>query len=130
MKRGTMNMKSQRPFALIVAFAMLLSLASVTVAQDQTTGKAHHRMQADSAQSTGDTGSSQHPFPHGPGFSWMSAEMRFGHKTVTGAPFSAQIEIETTQTLADGTRSTHTDTGMLYRDSAGRTRQEMPPVTL
>src|ERR1700753_2245287 len=100
MKRGTMNMKSQRPFALIVAFAMLLSLASVTMAQDQpTTGKARHRMQTDSAQATGHTtGSSQHPFPHGPGFSWMSAEMRFGHKTVTGAPFSAQIEIESTQT--------------------------------
>ena len=44
---------------------------------------------------------------------------------VTGQPFSAQVEMENTRTLADGTRATHKSTGMLYRDSDGRMRHEM-----
>src|ERR1051325_1187079 len=51
--------------------------------------------------------------------------MRFGDRVVTGQPFSAQVEMENTRTLSDGTRSTHKGTGMLYRDSEGRVRHEM-----
>jgi hypothetical protein len=120
-----MNMKKHQPLALIMACAMMLSLASTIVAQEQTgPGSWHHRPSSGDQQAeTGDH--HRRPFPHGPGFNLLSSEMRFGDKTVTGQPFSAQVEIEGTRTLADGTRSTHKGTGVIYRDSEGRTRHEM-----
>lgn len=39
---------------------------------------------------------------------------------VKGAPYSAQAVFEITQTLADGTRVTHSTYSRLYRDSEGR----------
>src|SRR5947209_20423415 len=127
-KRDTMTMKKHQPFALILAGALMLSLASVVVAQEQTeTGHKnwHQRSQASNEQQAGTGEDHQRAFPHGPGFNLRSSQMRFGDKTVAGAPFSAQVEMESTRTLADGTRSTHKGTGMLYRDSEGRTRHEM-----
>ena len=53
-------------------------------------------------------------------------ERPFGGKTVKGAPFSAQVSLETSQTLANGVHVSHKMTGALYRDSEGRTRQELP----
>lgn len=53
-------------------------------------------------------------------------EHPFGEKAVKGAPFSAQVVFENTQTLANGTHVAHKMTGALYRDSEGRTRQEFP----
>ncbi|HXU35957.1 MAG TPA: hypothetical protein VN937_06305 [Blastocatellia bacterium] len=53
-------------------------------------------------------------------------EHPFGEKAVKGAPFSAQVTFDTTQTLANGVHVSHKMTGMLYRDSEGRTRQELP----
>ncbi len=41
---------------------------------------------------------------------------------VKGAPYSAQAVSEITQTLADGTRVTHSTYSRLYRDSEGRER--------
>jgi hypothetical protein len=41
---------------------------------------------------------------------------------VKGAPYSAQAVSELTQTLADGTRITHSTYSRLYRDSEGRER--------
>jgi hypothetical protein len=43
---------------------------------------------------------------------------------VKGAPYSAQVVAEITQTLADGTRITHSTYSRLYRDSEGRERCE------
>ncbi len=43
---------------------------------------------------------------------------------VTGAPYSATITNENTQTLADGTRIVQTSTGNIARDSQGRTRRD------
>lgn len=68
--------------------------------------------------------------PHGgPGFG--HGEMRImgleGGKpgvVVTGAPFSGKEVTTETQTLADGTHITRTNTAQLYRDSQGRTRIE------
>src|SRR5262249_23218596 len=51
-------------------------------------------------------------------------EYRFGDKAVKGAPFSAQLSIETTQTLSNGVHISHKVTGAMYRDSDGRTRRE------
>ena len=53
-------------------------------------------------------------------------EHPFGEKAVKGAPFSAQVIFENTQTLANGVHVAHKRTGTLYRDSEGRTRQELP----
>ena len=53
-------------------------------------------------------------------------EYRFGGKPIKGAPFSAQVIIENTQTLANGVRISHNASGMLYRDNEGRTRREQP----
>jgi hypothetical protein len=46
-------------------------------------------------------------------------------KVVNGAPFSATINTQATQTLADGNQIQHTSTGSLARDSQGRTRRDM-----
>src|SRR5262245_19350784 len=45
-------------------------------------------------------------------------------RTVTNAPFSADMVTETAQTLADGNRIRQTSTSKIYRDSEGRTRRE------
>ncbi|MEW6128826.1 MAG: hypothetical protein AB1757_17445 [Acidobacteriota bacterium] len=64
------------------------------------------------------------PFQNGMGSNFLSSEMRFGEKTVKGSPFSAQVVVESVQTLADGTKLTKKTTGFIYRDGEGRTRRE------
>jgi hypothetical protein len=46
-------------------------------------------------------------------------------KTVKGAPFSATATTETTQTLGDGTSIHRSHTANLFRDSQGRSREEL-----
>jgi hypothetical protein len=45
-------------------------------------------------------------------------------KTVKGAPYSAEILVESNQTLADGNRINQKTTGRVYRDGEGRIRRE------
>ena len=45
-------------------------------------------------------------------------------KVVKGAPYSAEIETESVQTLGDGNRIVHRSTGRVYRDAEGRVRRE------
>ncbi len=45
-------------------------------------------------------------------------------KVVKGAPYSAEVVTETRQSLADGNVISRSKSGMVYRDSEGRTRQE------
>src|SRR5204863_5236882 len=52
-------------------------------------------------------------------------EHPFGEKAVKGSPFSAQVILESSQTLANGAHVSHKMSGSLYRDSEGRTRQEL-----
>jgi hypothetical protein len=49
---------------------------------------------------------------------------------VKGAPYSATMNNESIQTLADGNRIVQTNTGTIARDSQGRTRQDaaLPPI--
>jgi hypothetical protein len=70
------------------------------------------------------------PPPGGDNVSFVSAEMAFESKPVTGAPYTAQAVTETTQTLSDGNRISQTTQGLVARDSEGRTRREqtMPPL--
>ena len=119
-------MKKHQPFALILAGALMLSLASSLAAQEQIGPRNwHHRAQAAGDQQAESGEHRRRPSPPGPAFNLLSSEMRFGDKTVTGAPFSAEVEMESTRTMADGTRTTHKGAGMLYRDSEGRVRHEM-----
>ena len=57
---------------------------------------------------------------------FIAAEMRFGDKLFGGAPFSAEIVIENTRRLFDGSTVTKQIKGAVYRDGAGRTRREQP----
>jgi hypothetical protein len=45
-------------------------------------------------------------------------------RAMKGAPYSAETVVESTQTLADGNRISKKTTGLVYRDSEGRTRRE------
>ncbi len=55
---------------------------------------------------------------------FMSMEMGDHGKVVKDAPYSAEAITETTQVLGDGNRISKKTTALLYRDGAGRTRQE------
>jgi len=50
--------------------------------------------------------------------------MRFGGKTVKGAPYSATAVTESVQTLKDGNKITRTSSASVARDSDGRTRRD------
>ena len=66
---------------------------------------------------------------HGPvppdAIEFVGFQAGLNDKVVTGAPFSATINTQATQTLADGNQIQHTSTGSLARDSQGRTRRDM-----
>lgn len=57
-------------------------------------------------------------------FSWVASEMSFEGRPVKGAPYSAEVVTETTQTLSDGNRIQRKNSASVYRDSEGRTRRE------
>jgi hypothetical protein len=59
------------------------------------------------------------------GIGFVGFEAGIGGKTITGAPFSASVSTQTTQTLADGNVIQHSTTGTFARDSQGRTRRDM-----
>jgi hypothetical protein len=60
----------------------------------------------------------------------MGFEGEMHSKVVTGAPYSAQFQIQSSQTLSDGNQINRTVTGTMYRDAQGRTRREttMPAI--
>ena len=65
------------------------------------------------------------PGPFGDHVELMGFEGLRAGKVVKGAPFSATASTETTQTLQDGTSIHRTTTSNLYRDSQGRSRNEV-----
>lgn len=54
----------------------------------------------------------------------MFAPRMSSAKVVKGAPYTAEMITETTQSLADGNTITRKKTGLVFRDGEGRTRQE------
>lgn len=66
------------------------------------------------------------PPPMPPNARFIGAELRFGDKLVKGQPFSAEIVIEDTKRLFDGSTVVKQARGAIYRDTAGRTRREQP----
>jgi len=67
------------------------------------------------------------PGPAGLGdaIGFVSFEGPLMQKVVTGAPFSATISQQTTQTLADGNHIVRNTTGSFARDSQGRVRRDI-----
>ncbi len=61
-----------------------------------------------------------------PNAMFIGAELRFGDKVIKSKPFSADILIEDDRRLYDGTIIRKQSNGVVYRDSAGRTRREQP----
>jgi hypothetical protein len=55
---------------------------------------------------------------------FFSTELMVGGDVVTGAPYSATAVTETTQALGDGNRIVNKSSGLVARDSQGRTRRE------
>jgi len=64
--------------------------------------------------------------PMRPNAQFIAAELRFGDKLIKDKPFSAEMQIEDTRRLFDGTTVTKKISGATYRDSNGRTRREQP----
>jgi hypothetical protein len=64
--------------------------------------------------------------PPPPNAEFIGAEMRFGEKLVSGHPFSAEIVIEDTRRLYDGSITSKQSRGAIYRDGSGRVRREQP----
>jgi hypothetical protein len=56
---------------------------------------------------------------------YVGEKISFETKVVKGAPYSATVEAETVETLADGNRIRFKSTTHVYRDSGGRTRREV-----
>lgn len=69
-------------------------------------------------------------FHHGGAMEFDRFEMGLSGKTVAGAPYSAQIVSQRSQTLSDGTHVAQQSSGAVYRDSAGRVRKEMSMAAL
>ena len=118
-----MNRRPYRFFMAVVGlFAVSLVAVTIAGAQERRGGPPGH----------GPRGQRPHgrPGEHGPGgpfpqgLSLLSSEMRLSEKVVKGVPFSAQVAIESNQTLANGTRLTRKTTGLIYRDGEGRTRRD------
>ncbi len=61
-----------------------------------------------------------------PNGKFIAAELRFGDKLIKDHPFSAEILIEDTRRLFDGSTVTKQIRGATYRDGEGRTRREQP----
>jgi hypothetical protein len=56
--------------------------------------------------------------------SFFSAEMAGAGETITAAPYTATATTESTQVLGDGNRILNKTSGLVARDSQGRTRRE------
>jgi hypothetical protein len=65
------------------------------------------------------------PLGAGDDMDFVGFEAGLGGKTVTGEPFTAAINVQRTQTLADGNVINRTTTGRIARDSQGRVRRDM-----
>ncbi len=70
------------------------------------------------------------PLPSGPRVRLLGAQPGRPGQVVKGAPFSAEVTTETSQTLADGNKIRQTSSERIYRDSEGRTRREPSLSTL
>jgi hypothetical protein len=111
---------------LITAIVTLTALAScsIVLAQDPKGQQQTSSGETDMHVMHVDIGGVPGGILGGPGADFISSEMSFESGVVKGAPYSAQISSSSVQTLADGNKITRQTSGMVYRDSEGRTRRE------
>ena len=62
--------------------------------------------------------------PPPPNTRFLETAMRFGDRQIKNAPFSAEILIENSRRLFDGSVAVKQTKGAIYRDGAGKTRRE------
>ncbi len=119
-----MLMTQRRLIISTVCVLAMLAGAILVVAQDSPPPKPRHRDFSTASASGTQNPGPRHPGPPDAMFDFVGSEMHFGGKTVTGAPYSATVITESTQTLGDGTHVTRSTTAATYRDSEGRTSRE------
>jgi hypothetical protein len=112
-----MNMRA------LVVFGSTLAMSATLAAQTQKPQPAHRTPVVKPAQSQqGARGGAPGDFSRfGLNF-FYSAPLE--GKVVKGAPYSADMETESVQTLGDGNRIVYRSTGRVYRDAEGRVRRE------
>jgi hypothetical protein len=119
MKKGNImkiNLKWQ--IALASALTMLLGASGVFAQSDSELRLQLQEMSQTLSQTTTATAGGRG------GSVAFTTSFVSDRKTVTGAPYSAQIITESVQPFADGNAITHTSTSGVWRDSQGRTRRE------
>jgi hypothetical protein len=113
-----MRKKKQLLMAMLCAFSMLCnSVAAVAQSKDK---KQEPKSGAEQGPEAPNTLISA-PFNR---FTFIQNEFGFRGQVVKDAPYSADAVTETIQTLGDGNRIIQNSSAKIYRDSAGRTRQE------
>jgi hypothetical protein len=95
-----------------------LSLCALAVSGQQTSSATHT---AEAGQTATITATQISDGPHVAGFSVAGGA---AGPTVAGAPYSAQIQTQHVQTLADGNRIVETTQGSVARDGQGRVRRD------
>jgi hypothetical protein len=96
-------MKKMKLIVMIASFIPIFAVVSGARAQEARAGGARGR---------------------GPGVPGVLVTMPVETKALKGAPYSAEIATDSTQTLADGNRIAQHSTGRVYRDAQGRVRRE------
>jgi hypothetical protein len=116
MKEGNVMKKNLKWQIAIASGLTLLFAAAAVSAQSisQSAADANTLLQAVQATQTA----------RGGGGSVGFTTIVNGGKTVTNAPYSAQIVTESVQPFADGNNITHKSVSSVWRDSQGRTRRE------
>ncbi len=101
-----------------------LQFAAVGIDADDTGGPADgpREVRRERVVINGEEVGHMPPFGHG---RFGGAMMHMPSRSVKNAPYSAEVVSEQQHTLADGNQIVNTSSTMSYRDSAGRTRQEM-----
>jgi hypothetical protein len=129
-------MKVHIRWIVVTLSLALMATGAVVFAQDkQQEGAAKQERQlvferrADVMVAAGQEAGPRMPPPRimgeGNTFFFIETEMASGRKLVKGAPYSAQAVTESVHTLADGNRIVRKTTASVYRDSEGRTRQDL-----
>ena len=109
---------------ITIAVCVFATLASVVAFGQDRPGRPPRNRGFSASDAAGQDRGPRRPFFGEQTFDFVGSEMRFGGKTVKGAPYSATVITESVQTLGDGNRITRTSTATVSRDSEGRTRRD------
>ena len=96
-------MKKMKLIVIVASFVPMFVVVSGARAQEARSGGARGR---------------------GAGVPGVLVTMPVETKALKGAPYSAEVATDSTQTLADGNRIAQHSTGRVYRDAQGRVRRE------